>query len=202
MARKARTAGTGAADFHARVIAAAMRVAARDGWSGVDIAAVARAAKLPQADVRRLYPDAAALLLGVGDLVDGQVLAGLDPELADEPPRDRLLETLMLRFDCLAPYRAGLRAASRDALRDPMLAMLLGGHLLRSMGRMLDAAAIPGAGVTRLVQTKGLTALWLYVARVWLDDESPDSGATMAALDKALDRAVSLARAMGLGGRG
>ncbi len=179
-----------------------MDLAAHDGWSAVTMAAVAKAAKLPEQDVRRLYPDPEALLLGVGSLADGQVLADIDPELTEEPPRDRLLEALMLRFEALAPYREGLRAATRAALRDPMLAMLLAGHLLRSMARMLDAAAIPGSGLARMAQAKGLTAVWLYAARVWLDDEGADGAATMAALDKALTRAVSLARALRIGSRG
>ena len=81
-----------------------------------------------------------------------------------------------------------------------MLALLLSGHLVRSMGRMLDAAAIPGEGLTRMAQTRGLVGVWLYVARVWVEDDAADGSATMAELDKVLSRAISLARTLGLGG--
>jgi hypothetical protein len=44
----------------------------------------------------------------------------------------------------------------------------------------------------------GLTGVWLATIRAWARDDSPDMGATMAALDSALDRAERIARPLGL----
>jgi ubiquinone biosynthesis protein COQ9 len=35
----------------------------------------------------------------------------------------------------------------------------------------------------------GLVALWVRVSSVWVEDESPDLGRTMAVLDRALEQA-------------
>ena len=42
------------------------------------------------------------------------------------------------------------------------------------------------------------TAVWLATLRAWTRDDTADLGATMAALDRALDRAEQVARALRL----
>ncbi|MEE3092498.1 MAG: TetR family transcriptional regulator, partial [Pseudomonadota bacterium] len=44
-----------------------------------------------------------------------------------------------------------------------------------------------------LLRAKGLLAVWLITERVWLGDDSPDLGPTMAALDRNLRRAEKFA---------
>ncbi|MEX2642741.1 MAG: hypothetical protein WD270_04765 [Acetobacterales bacterium] len=196
MARK--TASAGAADPRARVVDAAFRIAARDGWVAVDAAAIARSLKLTQAEVTRLVPDRAALLVALNDKVDGEVVAGLDPDLLREPPRDRLFETLMRRFELLEPYREGLRTLNAECRSDPLLASMLAAGLLLSMRRMLEVAGLGGTPWTMLIHVKALTAIWVYTARTWFADDTEDRARTMAVLDRALERAEGLARSIGL----
>ena len=58
---------------------------------------------------------------------------------------------------------------------------------------MLEAAGILSSGPFGLLRAKGLLAVWLITERVWLGDDSPDLGPTMAALDRNLRRAEKFA---------
>ena len=49
-----------------------------------------------------------------------------------------------------------------------------------------------------LMRVQGLAGVWLAASRSWADDNSLDLGPTMAALDKALDRAEQIARTLRL----
>jgi hypothetical protein len=109
--------------------------------------------------------------------------------MAEESRRDRLFDVLMRRFDAAAPYRAGVRALLADARRDPSMALCAAPRLLRSMTWSLEAAGIRTGGIVGTVRVKALAAVYLSVMRVWVDDESPDMAATMAALDGRLRRA-------------
>ena len=57
---------------------------------------------------------------------------------------------------------------------------------------MLEAAGIPANGPRGAVIALGLAGIYLYTLRIWVGDNSPDMGKTMAALDRALDRAEGL----------
>jgi len=178
-------------DPRRRILVAAMDVAAERGWPSLGFADVASRAGVPLADVHRFFPTRPDLLAGVGRLADADVLSGPLPDPAD-PPRDRLFEVLMARFDALAPFRHGLRAIVRDLPRDPLAATALAPHLGHSMRWMLEAARIDAGGLRGAALASGLSLLWLAVFRVWIDDETADLSRTMAALDARLRRAEGL----------
>ncbi len=104
----------------------------------------------------------------------------------------------MRRLDAMQPHRAGILRFLRDMRRDPSLAALLGPQLSLSMRWMLDAAEIEGNGGQRRIIALGLVGVWLATVRAWAEDESEDLGTTMAALDRALDRAEQIARTLRL----
>jgi hypothetical protein len=112
--------------------------------------------------------------------------------------RDRLFDVLMRRLDAMQPNRAGILRFLRDMRRDPSLAALLGPQLSLSMRWMLDAAEIGGEACRRRALALGLVGVWLAAVRAWAEDDSEDLGATMAALDRALDRAEQVARTLRL----
>ncbi len=169
------------------VIDATMALVAERGWGRTAFADIAQAAGLSIAELYRLFPDRWSILAAFTARVDLAVLEVGDPEAAD-PPRDRLFDLLMRRFDALSPHRPAMRAIAEDARRDPLLALGGAARLLRSMTLTLDAAGIGTAGLRGRLRAKALTALYLSVLRIWMEDESPDMSATMAGLDRRLMR--------------
>ena len=169
------------------LIAAVFEQAALRGWSDVSIADAARAAGVPLGQARARFPGRGAVLLRFGVMADQAALANV--RMA-ETPRERLFDMLMSRFDVLQSHRPGILALMAAVRLDPGTGLLLYGATLRSMKWLLDGAGIPSGGVVGALRVHGLMALWLYAVRAWEADESADLSATMAAVDRGLDRAI------------
>ena len=173
-------------EFDTALVTAAFRLAAEDGWSKVNVAKAARTAGISVAEARARFPSRNAILLRFGRLADQAALQDAPDE---GPERDRLFDLLMRRFDVLQTCRAGIKALMRSLPSDPPTAMLLACATRRSMRWMLQGAGIDSTGPRGALQESGLLAVWLWTLRAWDRDESEDLSGTMAALDKALDRA-------------
>lgn len=179
------------------LLAAFWRVIADHGWAGLTMGRLAAEAEVPLAALRDRFPTRLDLLVLHGRRVDRIVLDGT---VAGQGglARDRLFDVLMRRLDAMQPNRAGLLRFLRDLRRDPGLAALLVPHLAVSMRWMLDAAEIGEEGCRRRAIGLGLVGVWLAAVRAWAEDGSEDLGPTMAALDRALDRAEQAARSFGI----
>lgn len=174
------------ADPADRLVDAALRLAARQGWRRTGLAEIAAEADLPLDEAYAACPSKLGLLARFHRRIDRVALAGTSG--ADESPRDRLFDVLMRRFDALGPHRGALRAILRDSLGDP--AALLGlPALLCSMGWMLERAGVSAAGWRGRARTHLLAGLYISVFRIFIDDDSPDLATTMGVLDRRL-RAV------------
>jgi AcrR family transcriptional regulator len=181
-----------------RLIEAALALAARQGWRNTGLGDIAREAGLPLHEAYAVARSKPALLAAWHRRIDRAALDGAAEEL-DEPPRDRLFDLLMRRFDALQPHRVALRTILRDSIGDPA-ALLAAPALLQSMAWMLEAAGISAAGWRGRVRVQLLAGLYLLVLRAFLQDESADLTRTMAVLDQRLRRAESwlgLSRAPG-----
>ena len=183
-------------DFDTALLGAAFALAAELGWREVSVAEAARRASLPLEEARTRFPVKGALLLRFGVLADQ---AALKSSLAEGSVRERLFDLLMSRFDVLQQHRAGVLALLDALPFDPGTALLLAGATGRSMAWMLEAAGRPASGLTGMLRVDGLTAVWLWTVRAWRQDESADLSTTMAALDRALDRAEQVAGWLGRG---
>ena len=184
-------------DIDAKLVAALWQVVAAEGWEGLTMARLAEASGVPLGAIRRRCPSRLHLLRLHGTLMDAEVL---ETGVADPgaTPRDRVFDVLMRRIDAMQPHRAGLLRLFDDLRRDPLLALLLAAELPGSMAWMLEAAGLAPSGLPGLLRVKGLAGVWLATVRAWAKDESQDLGATMAALDRALDQAERLARSLGM----
>jgi len=174
------------AEFDRAMVDAAFAAIGVHGWRSFRVAAAARDAGLPLDRARLRFPCRTAVLACFGRLADAAALEGVS---ADGPVRDTLFDMLMRRIDVLQSHRAGASALLRALPMDPLLAAFLAAASLRSMGWLLEAAGIPASGPLGLLRQKGLLAVWLWTVRAWLNDETDDLSATMAALDQALARA-------------
>lgn len=182
------------------VVRAAFELAARLGWRHVGLADIADHSKLSLADLYERYGSKNDILLAFARAIDKAVLAGAEAPSEDESVRDRLFDALMRRFEALAPYKGGLAAILRDGAGGPLALLCGGASLLRSMAWTLESVGVGSNGLIGRIRTKGLAAVYLSTLRVWLRDDSEDLAPTMAALDRRLARAESLANS-GLPGR-
>ncbi len=199
---KARKGKAQSADIPDRIVSAALELAASRAWSTISLADIAAHAGLTLAEVHGAFPSRAAIVGAFLGRVDGEVLAlgAADP---DDGPGERLFDIIMRRFDAITPHKAAVASIVRGTLCDPCGALCAVPGFLNSMAWMLEAADISSAGITGLLRIKGLALVYLDTLRVWLADDTDDLSRTMAALDRNLRRAGSLAAlCAGVGRRG
>ncbi|HJM48503.1 MAG TPA: TetR family transcriptional regulator [Alphaproteobacteria bacterium] len=188
-------------DIPGRIVEAALSLAAAQGWRQTGMADIAGQAGLELAQVYQAVPGKAAVLTQFLQRIDQAMLADGAAEPEAEA-RDRLFEVVMRRFDALGPYKEGVAAILRGGVGDPLMLACSGLAYRRSLGWMLEAAGIGSSGPCGALRRAGLAAVMAGTVRVWLKDESEDMAATMAHLDKQLDRAEWLATRLLPGRRG
>ena len=179
------------------LISALWRVIAAHGWPGLTMRRLSAEAGTDTAALRARFPTRLDLLLLHGRVMDQAVLAGTIPGQGGTE-RDRVFDVLMRRLDAMQPHREGILRLFEDMRRDPAIALALAPHIGIAMRWMLEAAEIEAKSCQARLLAMGLAGVWLAAIRAWARDDSPDMGATMAALDSALDRAERIARPLGL----
>lgn len=182
-------------DFDRALIAAAFDLAALDGWNRLTVPAAARHGGLDLREARGRFPSRNAILLRFGRMADMAALAGA-AGATGMGARDRLFDIVMRRIDVLQTHRAGVLALFRALPFDPATALLLAEASRRSMSWLLEGAGIDALGLRGSLRAKGLLAVWLWTVRAWSRDETEDLTATLAALDRALDRAEQAERSI------
>src|SRR5258708_3311550 len=180
-----------------RVIDAALKLAAANGWRRTHLADFASEASLSLAGLYSRFPSKASIREAFIRRVDRATLEGADKTRDDDTSvRDRLFELIMRRLDALDPYKDAVAALVRDLSFHPVASLCVGRRLCRSMAWVASVAGVPTTGPLGMLRVKGLAALYAYVLRVWLRDDRADHAKTMAALDKALQRAEMFAQSV------
>jgi ubiquinone biosynthesis protein COQ9 len=177
--------------FDQALIHAAMARADALGWSRVTVIEAAREAGLPLDEARERFPMRTTVLLRLGMLADRSALVD---DGSTGTVRERLFDLVMRRIDVLQQYRGGVRAVLRAMPFDPALALVLTAATGDSMSWIAEAAGVDTTGLAGRLRVQGVIAVWLQTVRAWDRDDSPDLSGTMAALDRALDRAEWLGR--------
>jgi len=154
-----------------KIIAAALGLAARDGWRGASLRRIADEAGVTLAALRAHFPSKPAIINGFISSIDAKMLAGGDVDLG-EPARDRLFEVIMRRFDAMEPHRAGVDAVIRGSIGDTEAALTVLPRFMSSMAWLLEAAGLSSAGLSGLVRTKGVAAIYLAGLWAWLGDDT------------------------------
>ena len=169
------------------VIEAFMALLAGKHFEDIGFAEIAARAGVSLADLRGQYASKLDMLAAHMREIDRAVLAGIDPDMSEEPPRERLFDVLMRRLDALAPYKEAVRSLRRSVMCNPGLAFAVNGLAVRSMQWMLTAADISASGLKGMVRAQGLALLFASVLGEWIRDDDPGQARTLAALDRALD---------------
>lgn len=170
-----------------RIVDATLALIAEQGWRAAQPEAIAARAGADLATVYRVTGGRLGVLEALIRRVDLAMLEGAQPD-PQETSHDRLFDALMRRFDALAPYKPAILVLARDWRTRPLVALANAPAVLRSMRWALAAAGIPTDGIRGAMLVQGLALAYAAAMRVWLDDDSPDLGRTMAALDRSLRR--------------
>ena len=167
-----------------QIISAAMRLAALHPWDDVTLRAIADAAGIDLAAMRREFPSKGAIVAAFVRAADDAVLARAPKPAPDQPARDRIFDVIMTRFDVLTPYKPAVKSIADSR---PMDSVILK-KAWASQAWMLHAAGIPTDGPLGSMRVAGLGSIYASVAATWLDDTDPGLAGTMAALDRRLKR--------------
>jgi AcrR family transcriptional regulator len=179
---------TGGSTARERIIEAFMALLAEKPFEQIGLGEIATGAEVSLAALRTEFASPFAILAAHAKAVDRAVLEGVDDEMTEEPPRERLFDVLMRRLEVLESQKAAVRSLLRSAIRNPGLALALNGLAVRSQQWMLASAGISATGPKGTVRAQGLAVLFGSVLRTWVDDDDPGHARTMAALDRALGR--------------
>ncbi|SFO46774.1 transcriptional regulator, TetR family [Cohaesibacter marisflavi] len=158
------------------------------GWRSVSCAEIATKADI---DIKLAFLEYRDRYAYVSDLVrriDQAMLESYDPDMGDEPARERLFDVIMARFDAMQGHRDLILELNKAARRDPMLGL----HLL-ALSRLtgewfLDISHISPAGLSGMARSKGALLAYARAFSVWIGDDSADLAKTMATLDKFLKK--------------
>lgn len=172
-----------------KAIDAMMALLAEQRFEDIGLAEVAGRAGLKLSDLRAQFGSTLAIVTAHIKDIDRVVLAGNSADMAEEPPRERLLDVLMRRLEALAPYKDAVYSLMRSARRNPGLALALNAMAVRSQSWMLEAAGVAAHGPRGALRAQGAALMFARVLSVWFDDE-PGMERTMAALDRGLASAA------------
>ncbi len=171
------------------IIEAALRLMALQGWRDTSLKDIAAEANITLAVMRAEFSGKQKILTAIMAGFDVAMIDDLDPEIVEDPVRDRLFDVVMRRFDVLEPHKEAIKNLIADLSRDPAaLACFMAGPMRRSVRWMLEAAHVEPWGPLQPIQEKGMGLLYLGTMRIWLRDDDADLSKTMAGLDRGLVR--------------
>jgi hypothetical protein len=118
--------------------------------------------------------------------LDQAVLAGDDPSLQDESPRDRLFDVAMRWFDAMLPQRPAIAKIQHDLRRDPLALAATIPQVRRSLVTMIEAAGLDSTGWRGALRVRAFGFALAKSFAVWRDEADEAQAKTMAELDQRL----------------
>ena len=168
------------------VVEAFMALVAERGADGVEVGDIAQHLNVPLFELRRHMDTPLDLLEAFEREIDRQVLERVPDELMQDPPRERIFDVLMMRFDAFMPYKPALKELFREARRNPIFLAAWNRIAVRSQYWMLVAAGLSPKGARGMAQAQGMVFVFGRAFQVWLKDDDPGMARTMAELDRRL----------------
>ncbi|HUY68760.1 MAG TPA: TetR family transcriptional regulator [Alphaproteobacteria bacterium] len=177
-----------------KICDAGLSLAVRHGWDKVTLEQIARAVKIPAADVRKRFADKNQVLAAIVHNMGTPAGA----KRAQGTPHDQLFEAMMARFDALQEHRAGVLAVCEAVRRDPALVRYLIPAQWRAIGAIAATAGLAEMeGSRRPLTQAALLGIYYWALCGWMRDRTPDMAKTMAGLDRGLRVAGKVAAMMG-----
>ena len=165
-----------------------MKIIAERGYDGFLLSDLAKDANLPLNEVYQLYPNRKRFLQAVSAKLDEAMFSHSLEGTQELSITEYFFEHLMQRFEAMSAYRPGFKRLADDARSRPALMLLAFCNIDRMAGRLLDAAQIRLRRIENRLARRAITTLYAKVLRTWINDDSEDLAATMAELDKSLNK--------------
>lgn len=170
-----------------KTLEACLNLIQNEGWKAFTFAKAVEQSGIPLNKFRAKFSCPSDVMVHLFKKIDDDVLNKLDLTKG-LGHKDALFEILMARFDAAQPFKPIIKNFWKEWLLTPEDTPGIVCHGYSSMAWMLEAAGISNRGLTGLMRVQGLATLYLYTLRTWLEDDSPDLGKTMVALDKGLTK--------------
>lgn len=182
-------------DAKLKLARAALAYGGAHGWANVTLHELAKHAGAKPQD---FYPFGVADAAEALDAVFDMDATGDDAPNPAEPPRERLFEAAMRRFEAMEPHRAVILAIENNAGRDPVGQAAALARTSRTARWLIAAAGLEGDGVIGAARVQGFALVLARARAAWRQDEAGDFAKTMAALDKGLRDAEAFEDRLGL----
>lgn len=171
-------------DIIERGLIAALELAEDTSWSGLTLSQIATKADLTLGDFHGV-----ASKDDLADAAESYFDKAMSSEdvPSDAVPRERLFDVIMLRFEAMEPYRAGLLSLLKFRETSPSRLAHLVGARRRSAEWALVSAGLDDE--TTAAKTLKILAVGYVIAmteRAWRKEDSTDFARTMSALDREL----------------
>lgn len=179
-----------------KLIHTAFTLIERDGWAGLSMLGLAKAAKMKVAELYRLAPDKSALLSLILAALDRDIVERLTEQDPRAPVKDRVFDAVLNAFEAMGPRKPVMRVLFHDVRQDPGAWRAAWRGLKQTSSWVADSAGVDTKGVLGAIWLRGLSLLLADTTAVWLED-GDDLGRTMAHLDgrlRRLEKAVSIFR--------
>jgi hypothetical protein len=166
---------------------AALELSATRAWSDIPLADIAAKAKLTLSDFHGV-----AAREDLVEAMDAHFDKAMSAEgVPDETSaRERLFDVIMLRFEAMEAYRAGIREITKFRESSLFHLVRLPNHRHASAAWALASAGLDNdAGAPASLKRIAIGIVIAQAERAWRKETSGDFALTMAALDKGLRRA-------------
>ena len=173
---------------------------ASNSWPSIDLENLSQECDFDVLNVTGGLRNKVDLLVAFSAFIDTTVNQSIDADLKDDqiPVRERLLEALLIRFEALAPYKAGVIKLMKIIPHNPSFAVIGSKSLKLSMEATLTAVGLEAKGIQGAIRVKGLCMIFLGGVYTWSKDNSEDLSATTRVLDERLKQADNIISNFGL----
>ena len=173
---------------------------ASDGWQSIDLEKLSHECDFDVLNVTGGIRNKIDLLVAFSAFIDTTVNQSIDADLKDDqiPVRERLLEALLIRFEALAPYKAGVTKLMKTFPPNPTFVVIGSKSLKLSMEATLTAVGLEAKGIQGAIRVKGLCMIFMSGVCAWAKDNSEDLSATTRILDERLKQTENIISNLGL----
>ena len=168
-------------------VEAALKLAAENPWGELTLSEIAEEAGLELSEFHGVA-DKRDIAAAVEPMLDKAM--STEPADMDDPPRERLFDVIMLRFEKMEEHRAGLLSLQHWREANPARLAALAKARMNTARWALASAGLDAQGDLPMgLRAVGLAWILARTERAWRKETSADFSRTMAELDKQLREA-------------